>query len=241
MKPMRRLLVLAALAVAGTGASSCADNESQIFVRGVIVPDSTTCTLKADPTGSLFLSGVLDVALRDEYRAGLLVGNQLVERGNSDQLRTETDRVVLRGAEVELYNQDETLRSAFSVPGTGFVDPGTGSDPGYGVIGVTLVPASEAAKFQQAFGDDRTADATITAAVRVFGDTLGGLEVESGQLGFPIIVCNGCLVSYVGLDPLTNRCVTTAEFEPDEVPCLIGQDQVVDCRLCLNKSACQEP
>src|SRR3954471_22525771 len=67
---------------------SCADNNSSVFVVGVIALDKSTCVAKPDNTATLLAGGTLDVAFTQSYTGFLLVGNQLTQRGSREQLRT---------------------------------------------------------------------------------------------------------------------------------------------------------
>ncbi|HMJ10785.1 MAG TPA: hypothetical protein VK524_05230, partial [Polyangiaceae bacterium] len=120
----------------------------------------------------------------------------------------------------------------YTTDGTGFVDPSDGSTPGFGIMSVELIPPGLA---------NLPDNTDVVVGVRVFGDTLGGREVESSQLTFPIFVCNGCLVSYpnVAIDPASRACNST-EVPSDPPPCQVGQDDAVDCRYCAGSTgACQ--
>jgi hypothetical protein len=227
--------VVAALAVPWV--CGCADNESSLFVRSVMKNSPPECTVQSDPTAVMLLGGTMDVALTDTYRAALLIGNQLVRRGSRDNLRTETARIALKGAEVRLQNSggQQLSNGAFTVGGTGFVDPGSGDEPGYGVMFVPLVPPSVQPQ----------AGTVITARVKVFGDTLGGTEITSNELSFPIAVCYGCLVDFppaaddatvTGYQCNNASTGTSASTAPsaDTAPCWMGQDDPVDCRFCVN-------
>jgi hypothetical protein len=226
---MRRLLpstISFLLAGASLGLIGCADNDSGLFVRAVLAVQAPECAVKADPTSLHLMEGVLDVSLRDQYDAALLVGNQLVRRGDRDQLRTETSRITLEGAEVAVLDQSGNSVGEFSVPGTGFVDPGTSDDPGYGAMSTTLIPPGMGASGSQ-----------MVVEVRVFGTTLGGDEIESAKLTYPITVCSGCLVSQPleATDPATGGCLATTGQDLPDLPCRVGQDDFVDCRL-LNQT-----
>jgi len=102
--------------------ASCAKNDSSMFVVGVIDVSATTCTAKADTTDALLAGGALDTAFTQSYTAFLLVGNQLTQQGSREQLRTETSRVSLRGAEVTLTDVGgvELAGGHYSTVGTGF-------------------------------------------------------------------------------------------------------------------------
>ena len=224
-------------------ASGCAENESSLFVRAVLVVAPPECVVKSDASSTFLLQGVMDVALTDAYSAALLVGNQLVRRGSRDQLRTETSRISLRGAEVHLTNAQGSQVFAFSVDGSGFVDPGNSDEPGYGVMSTTLIPPEYSPP----------AGTTVTARVRVYGRTLGGTDIESGDFWFPIYICRGCLVSFPleaddpaqdGYQCLAGAATGGGDTGPseDDIPCSVGQDGYLDCRWCAaGNPVCQTP
>ena len=237
MRRLPKTIVLSAcLVAAAVSAQGCADNDSGLYVRGVLAIETPECVAKADPAATELLGGVLDLAFKYTYSAALLVGNQLTRRGSRDQVRTETSRVTLRGAEVQVLNDAQQLLTEFTVPGTGFVDPGTGDEPGYGVMSVQLLPPNLGL----------SAGTRVTTEVRVFGDTLGGDEITSASLTFPITVCQGCLISYPldADDPATPgyQCTVSADTGSSlTAPCRTGQDQAIDCRLCASLPICQAP
>jgi hypothetical protein len=247
---MRRpfLKPLFAVAIAGLGAivlPGCADNDSMMFIMGVYARSQGSCSPMAESDSPIWASGVLDRVFANDYSAALLVGNQITPRGSREQLRTETSRVALKGAEVKL----ETLRGAplaepFSSIATGFVDAAQGTDPSLTVMYASLIPPSVVMDLPAG---------TVVAKVRVFGTTLGGQDVESSELLFPIEVCDGCLVSYPasardltadGTDYVC-KSATTAEDAPaadDALPCQLGIDLPAPCTVCSGVYAiCQSP
>lgn len=234
MRRIFRGLVLIG-ALGALGGSGCADNDSSMFVRAVLKLESGECVAKPDPSSTFFSAGVVDLAFRDSYSASLLVGNQLVRRGSKELVRTETSRIVMRGAEVRLLNDQQQLLREFTVPVSGFIDPGTGDEPGYGVTSALLIPSGLAL----------SAGTRIVADVRIFGDTLGGEEITSDSLSFPITVCDGCLISYPSDadDPAQPgyQCIAGGDSANVDAPCRMGQDEAVDCRLCGNLSICVSP
>jgi len=214
---------------------SCADNNSSLFVVGVIDINTADCLAKGDTTQALVPFGTLDVAFATSYTAALLVGNQLTQRGSREQLRTETSRVSLRGAEVTLTTLDGRVLGNYSTVGTGFVDASAGDVPAYAAMFVNLIPPALGA-------NDTVRNARVVLAkIRVFGDTLGNKAVTSSELDFPINICNGCLVRYPAeaADPLVAanspyKCTTaaTAVMSTDKAPCLLGQDATFSCTFC---------
>jgi hypothetical protein len=213
-----------AAAVVAISAMGCAENESSLFVRQVQARVPPECAVNNDPQSLMMLRGTLDVALKGNgYLAPLLVGNQLVSRGSGDELRTESARVSLHGAVVRIDDSAGNTIDEFTVDGTGFVDPGDDTGPGYGILAATLIPPGTGEL------------GAVTVWVKVFGRTLGGKELESNELSFPMNVCNGCLISYPSeyneaQGPGYLCAVGTGATM--ELPCLVGQDAVVPCMYC---------
>jgi hypothetical protein len=233
-----------AAAAASTLSAGCADNESMMFIIGVADITNSDCVLSPSTAGPFIGLGTLDLAVRDTYIAALVVGNQLTERGSRNQLRTETSRVRLEGAEVILESPDGGEVAEFTSLGSGFVQPASGADASYGGFFTNLVPPGAGLP-----------DGQYVAAVRVFGTTLGGEEIESAELRFPIDVCFGCLVYYpasaldvsqAGGDPyLCAESPATAVGMADAdvgTTCHAGQDESVSCIACAAQSeVCRDP
>jgi hypothetical protein len=78
---------------------------------------------------------------------------------------------------------------------------------------------------------------TILVTLKFFGRTSSGLQVDSNEFTYPVEVCNGCLLQYPieAIDPTfpTPNCRNTEGFEStnSDIPCRVGQDEPVDCRL----------
>jgi hypothetical protein len=252
-----RAPILAVAVGSMCAAPACTDSESSIFIRQAQAPIAGTstsggCQYDPSPSGLFLTTGTLDVAFRSQYSAGLLVGNQLVARGSSSQLRTETARVQLQGTIV--YLEDATGAQVWgpkTVPASGFIDPATGSTPSYGITESVLIPAEYGggllAELQAGAGLVRH----FTSVVKVFGHTLGGMNVESGEWRFPINVCYRCLISFPpeANDPKVSpqpNCDAPATTGTSIVqPCAVGQDDTVDCRICKQffpgSSICEPP
>jgi hypothetical protein len=242
----KSLFALAAASVVACALPSCATNDSMMYIVGVAARQSGACAVKADLTATTLARGTMDRLLASEYTAALLVGNQLTERGSRERLRTETSKVALKGAEVRLENtQGKELVPAFSAIGTGFVDASEGTDAAPAAMFATLIPASIAQTLPPG---------TVVSKVRVFGTTLGGEDVESAELLFPILVCDGCLVSFpasardLTADGNKYQCLlatdeNTASPGADEaLPCELGIDLPVPCTACSGLYAfCRSP
>src|SRR5512145_673071 len=178
-------------ATGSAGSSGCAENDSTLFILGVAAIGSD-CTYTPSASTTMMPSGQLDVGFDQSYQAGLVLANQMASRGDKSRSRTETSRIILEGAEVNLLLPDgSSLRDAFSAPGAGFVDVGNGAQPGYGILSVVLIPRPNEDQVARALDQGY-----VIAEVKAFGKTLGGQEVESNVFRFPIDVCRGCLVTF---------------------------------------------
>jgi len=243
----KTLSLLGAAALCVLAAPGCEDNKSMLFVIGVIAIDRDDCVAKAESTATLLEEGTLDVSLRSNYRGALLVGSQLTQRGSREQLRTETARLSLEGAEVRLEDGHGNLLpgvqpNPYSTAGTGFVNPASGTQPGLGTIFVDIIPGSISKAVAAAMGNKY--DGTLLANVKVFGTTLGGQPVESGDHPFPLRVCSGCLVAY---PEAANEGLAGGDFvcgnavSGTTAGCFPGQDAPAACSDCTPREVCATP
>jgi hypothetical protein len=231
------LFGFALTAMVATSLPSCADNNSMMFVAGVLVRKQGACEVKADIAAEFQQNGIFDRQFATDYIAALLVGNQVTQRGSRDRLRTETSNISLEGAEVRLENsKGSQLVAPYSTVGTGFVQASAGTDPGLAVMFANLIPSTVAEKLDRG---------TVVAKVRVFGTTLGGTEVESSELTYPIEICDGCLVEYapadrdLTADGDTWQCKmsgSTMMAGADALPCVTGIDYQTPCTSCAGTS-----
>jgi hypothetical protein len=240
------LLAFAAPCLVAGVLPSCATNDSMMYIVGVAVRKAGACAVKPDLTGTILAKGAMDRLFATDYVAALIVGNQLTQRGSRERVRTETSRVALKGAEVKLESpQGAELVPAFSSIGTGFVDASDGTDAAPAAMFATLIPASIAPSLPAG---------TVVVKVRVFGTTLGGEDVESAELLFPIEVCDGCLISYpasardLTADGPDYQCKLAADDtaatsgEDLDQPCNLGIDFPTSCTACSGLyAACQSP
>jgi hypothetical protein len=231
------------LACAAFSTVSCAENESSLFVIGVYALSRTQCV--ADPSSSAVLlpSGVLDLQLTSGYNAALLVGSHLTERGSRENLRTETSRLSIEGAHITLYSTTGTEIVRPDVAATGLVNPASGTDPGLATVFAQLIRPADVPALGPA--------GQAIVRIRIFGTTLGGQEIESGDYDFPIQICDGCLIAYPpeSFDPATPQgkdylCSPAADAMSESTTqiCSLGQDDVVPCSTCAGfNDACRDP
>lgn len=228
--------------VASAFTPACAEDDQSIFVRQVMAPPQNrqggTCTYLPDPTQPFLTEGVLDLAVRNNYGATILVGSQLLPRGDQSNTRAESNRAHMNGAVVKVTDANGASIGEFTSLASGFVDPGQTTTASFGLVGVTVIDAPTAAKVGVSPGDSKV----VVANVKVFGKTLGGVDLESGEFQFPIRVCYGCLVDFSkGDDPATpgldcNLPLQATGGAQTTLPCQAGQDETTPCQLCSSFS-----
>ncbi len=248
---LSKVLALGSLVALAGSYAGCKEPDSEMYIRGVLSwPTTGDCLLKADPDAAQLLEGQLDVGLSNEYRAVLLVANQLVQtdRAPDEKQRTETSRVSIHTAEVVLSvpgNCADGLCevSSFSLPASGAIDNSTGGRPGYGLVYVTLIDSVTAKK---------SAGKILTAQVRVYGRALGGQEVRSNDFQFNIRVGSGQLIYFdpayddpliPGIDCLKDQG-SSGGSAALSTTCVLGQDGPTHCALCAGNNVncrCQDP
>jgi hypothetical protein len=232
----------AVVLVAGVGAfcsSACVKNESSLFVKGCAVIPTDTCMVVATADTPLFGGGLLDTLYTSEYTCALLVGNQLVPLGDPNTDRTETSRVLLTSADINILDTGGNLltrangsAASYNTPITGEVDPSMGTIPGYGLAFATLIDAATA-KDLGAAALAQNLQQEVVVEVIVRGRTLGGDDINAGPFHFPIQVCNGCLCS----EPAGQSCCNSTDMPAAN--CRPGEDGPVDCRIVGATCACQ--
>ncbi len=217
------------LAVGASATSwGCAENESTLFIVGVAQLESS-CIYSPSASATLLPRGQYDIGFNGSYQVGLLLGNQMASRGVKSRSRSETSRIILEGAEVTLMKPEGgAYLPAFSAPGAGFVDVGSGEQAGYGVLSVVVIPRQDTED-----QDKLLKVGYLIAEIKAFGHTLGGQEVESNVFRFPIEICYGCLVTFPPSEVNTlGDCVGSSTTETAAAPCYWGQDTQVVCSAC---------
>jgi hypothetical protein len=217
--------------------SSCAHDDSTIFVKQVLaeplVTNGQVCTFTSDPTQPYVTHGILDTAIRSDYEAEFLVGNQMVPRGDPSAPRTETSYVNIQGAVVTITTAGGMQLASYTTLAAATIPPSNGTSPSYAPIDVTIIDSMTVGALQTQLQAQPagTLDRVVTK-VKFFGKTLGGESVESNEFAFPVDVCYGCLVSV---------CAASSTMTTLPVPCRPGQDSVIDCTQCQGIPVCTGP
>ncbi len=242
-------VVVAGAVAIGVASTACVANNGSILILGVLSPPATTGTTGATciytPTqqGPYLSYGVVDVAFAQQYVPVVLVGNQMVCRGDPAQSKVETDRVTLQGAIVRITDASGSQLTTYTVLGSGFVDCSSGGTMGLGTYSTTMLDPSTISAIRSALGSTIGASKRLVSYIKVYGITTGGQHIESGEFSFPVNACLGCLVSFpVGssdpTQPLPNCLASSTTGGSISQPCVMGQDQPIDCRLCQTNPVC---
>jgi hypothetical protein len=231
---------------------ACADNDQSIYVRQVMAPplnrQNGQCSYTPDPTQPFWPRGQLDVGIRATYDPVLLVGGQLNARGDTNTTRAEPNRAHLNGAVVPVTDANGAQISEFTSLGAGTLDPQSNNIPSWGLFAAPIIDAQTSAKLKAGLTAGGPAK-LVVANIKVFGKTLGGVDLESGEFQFPIEVCVGCLVDFsTGNDPATKEVDCTLPLNAagggtiTQLPCAAGQDERTPCQLCAaTNDLCKAP
>jgi hypothetical protein len=243
-------LVIGACIAAGCSGRDAPDADAgsiqivpNLFVRAVLAPPEIgpgtgPCVYTPDPTLPTLSSGTLDLALAGTYKAAILIGNS-----TTASVGIDTGRVVISGVDVTVTDASGAKVGAFHDDASGFVDGAfsvgdldAASDlqPAYGIVTATLLDMPTVSRLQ--------APAQIVVQLTLIAENAEGAPVTSLPFTFPIDVCDGCLVSFPpnSVDPSqpVPNCAAPLPIGGIVAPCVLGQDQVADCRLCQGQSAC---
>jgi len=171
MRLVHALVTLSVITAAAGLSGGCVENRATLYIESVLGQSGDSDECDITPPGEVFVaSGSFDPGSGTSYVAYLVVANQMVPLGDNDTLRPETSRIQLEGAEISMPGQD-----TYSVPFSATVHPDPSTAPGYVTVGVPILRSDVTAGVYQ-------------VTVVVYGTTLGGLNVESGEFVFPITV-----------------------------------------------------
>lgn len=231
-----RRSIAAALLLAGATIlpSSCARDDSSIFIRGNLVVTRSDCSVTISTTPTLTFQGTIDAAYAGEYVATLLVENQIVSRGSATTLKTETSGVQLYEAEVQVLDPAAGggAIAQFSVPVAGYIDPNMNGQDGAGGTEVIMI---DAATIQNLSGKAISTgkEQLVVSSVVIKGRTLGGLEVHTQEFLYPVNVCVGCTCTNMGM-----ACVGGQSSSASTGDCRLGIDEQTPCQIIAARGIC---
>lgn len=221
-------------AVAAPIGPGCVQAEAPFFIRSAKALSCDEITVDSADLGR----GRMDVRYACSYSAVLELGNQLVKRGDETKLQIETSRISVTAFDVEILDAGGSAitnstgaAAAFTFASTGFIDPSSSGNPGYGLASALLVDGATAQTLAAQGGG------TIIARITAHGRTLGGNDLTSRPFDFPIDVCVGCLCA----QPADDTCVGSMSAPKEQ--CFLPQDVPFDCRLlgghdCTESATC---
>jgi hypothetical protein len=239
---------LGAFGLAAIGFASfvpaCAHNDESVVIKNVIPPGKPqagqVCTFDGTGTDILF-AGSLDVSVARSYFAALKIENRLQPRTSVDKVRAESNSILLTGATVKLTRPTGETIDEFTNLASTLIDPGTSPQPG-SMVAVVISPKAAQTLHDELKRRDQTS--IVIANVKVFGRTLGGVDVESNEYPFPITVCRGCLLDFSCQAAGSKDNICTGAIPQDKTQtcgpsCFAGQDApTIPCQACTNP---QEP
>lgn len=190
MRPKQLFSALSFLSLCSLGAlaaGGCADNRTSLFIAGVrYFEPGGDCETDNSLGGNQLLSGSYDPLTGLPYYAWIIVANGLQPLGDNDTLRPETSRIQLQGAEISVRTVTGSAAApSFTINFSATISPDESEDPGVAVLPVPILQPS----LNLGPGD-------YQVGITVFGETLGGTDVESGEFDFPVtVVPEGLLFS----------------------------------------------
>ena len=239
---------VAALTI-GAALPACAKNDKSIFIQAVLAPPQNrsngACLYTPDSNAPGLFSGRLDIAISKTYSPVMQIANQLITRADPLDPRAESNRVHLKGLVSRVTDPNGNQINELTGNGSGYTDASSNNAPGLGLISAPIIDANtiaalEAQEHFALFGPSRT----VLTQVRVFGTTLGGEDVESGEFQFVVEICRGCLLNYNSDPPVVdpkniaqyNCNGTVAAGTTVTPPCQLGQDEGASCQFCSTDS-----
>jgi hypothetical protein len=238
--------------VFGAAVATGCGEETRFFIVQNQVPsvDNGSCSIPSAKADVYAGEGTLDVALVGggtvaAYDMYPLLQNDLPRAGQAGAV--EPNRLFVKGFRVKLDLDPSAPASARQVfdamaadatarRNLAFDEPWSGTvDPGGGVIatGVTVVTGEVARRLASAKVFDTVPTVRVFARVQALGSREQG-DVETPEFRFPIKVCAGCLVSFLGKCPVAVR---THQGNA----CNLAQDRAVDCCSANDQLVCPAP
>ena len=208
--------LLGALTALSLGACGV-PNETSIEILGAIPYDATvdettgavtSCIVSGDATVKES-AGAMDLALRTAagtvpgFQQGFVVRNNLPDNTNESSSRLNSNNFTIDKVVVGFSAIDEATATAVSgfqteVPMVLKIE--TGGTQG---VNVPLIPSNIATGLEAIIPAGTSQ--TLIANFRLEGRTGGQIRISTGEVSFPVQVCNGCLVDTCGPECLCSH------------------------------------
>jgi hypothetical protein len=208
---------LIAVSTVGCGGSANGRDASAapIFVKGVLAnklvaaPGGALCTWTTDPNQPMLTSGVLDVAISDQYEAMFLIGSRNQDAGvavGRAQVRVSD----ANGAQLASYSRllmgGESVQP-YALAVTTIIDPNTISSNG---AIQALMPAAHLWP--------SAPSVRLVSHVVFWGGPISGPVGGSDEFSFPVDICNGCLIAFSNDPPFRLRTAWDGRTARREAP-----------------------
>ena len=220
---------------------ACQDTEVGMQIVNIRPFDVENC--QASDSEDIFLvSGIVDIALRDNYIVNPIVRNNLADvtqqKGlQASDARIATNGIVLKSAEIEYSPLDGiagTIPTTRVIPLSGTVS----EESSLLLFNFPLIESEvmEALRSSDTFFliDEGTArpkrtSVTLLTSIRIKGETLDGRATESEPFLFPVEVCNGCMITFPSdlIEDRNGRLVCATE--PPVAATMAGDSTVATC------------
>jgi hypothetical protein len=169
--------IVSALSVGG-----CVEDRTTLFIAGVTGFEDDKCDTEVSLAGQQLASGTYDPSTGNPYVVWLLIANGIQPLGDNDTLRSETSRIVVEGAVVRVEESGGGEVAAYTVDSSVLVHPSESSEPGLTSAPIPVIPGG--------LGLD---NGLYVLYISVFGETHGGIDVESSEYAFAVDVRSGAL------------------------------------------------
>ena len=233
---------------ASAGGPACVHDDSTIFVSDVLAPQYVTAgngvRLHGRSHAAHLASGALDVGLTSSTRPEFLVGNQIVPRGDPNQPQTETSFVLIEGGgrpDRGLHGQPaQHVHAAGGRHDSALFGHDAGVRLGRGLKIIDSDTAQATSSHRRTpCRSSRTSDSSATR--------WAATSVESNEFGFPdrdlptaASSASRCGAETTSCRRPTARSAARRPAASTSVPCVLGQDLVVDCSACQRKAFCSQ-
>ncbi|HUT77002.1 MAG TPA: hypothetical protein VM285_04910 [Polyangia bacterium] len=256
---MRGVTTAMAVLVIGLAAAACVDNEQSFYIEHVkVLAEPPGC--ESNSGDAKAASALLDLALADSYFSYYYLTNGTMLRKEHDNLRAESDGILIDSMEVYVVNIDGELVGGsenyefqmYLAPDSSDIAPGyvipaevvqtlaaglgctSAQDLAQEVFGPTAAGNPELASgFYQDIIEAIDDDVgAVYSAVRFLGHTQGGNDVETNEYSFLVQLCCNCLVNWQNCATGNNAyCVAPTEYQSCNPGVVSGSGTDVDCRL----------
>lgn len=222
--------------------AACAPEGTSAYVSKNLILDSD-CSVTVDDEKFLAV-GEYDIApsttmkstfCRKSYYMHLVVNSQLKAGANTATGRSEPNVLQISEAEVSLVDIEQQgliqfkpksgseLPNPFRVKSNITLEPTMGTDPTTGEVPIEAIPVGYASYLNNYVGKQ------IMAEVKIYGTTLGDIDVDFAPFSFPIHICQGCL----------SRCTKDSDANASKTD-LYGENcddnGAADGRLCIDRT-----